>query len=346
MNLHKAKGLEAPIVFMASPCGDKDHDATEHIDRVSDPAQGYFTITRKEFYQTEIIAQPVGWTALAEKEREFMHAEVDRLLYVAATRARQILVVSQYLSKPEIDPWSGLGVTLSKQLELEEHEVEPNEPEPLHNAPNVEQQLETWQKWLTHAAQPTFQRTSVTEQTRTDSTIVLERPKEGRGMAFGSIVHRCLEAVGNGLPGEELPEYIEMVAVEEGLKRELVAEALQTVQRVENSAIWQRAMGAKQHLHEFAFTISSKADGASEAEGATESILKGVIDLVFEEDDGWVIVDFKTDLFEEYQEGDFKNYYGPQVLAYADIWQRTTGLTLKEQGLYFVEYDRYVAIII
>jgi ATP-dependent helicase/nuclease subunit A len=63
----------------------------------------------KEFYQTEIIAHPVGWTALAEKERKFMRAETDRLLYVATTRARQLLVVSQYLARPEIDPWSGLG---------------------------------------------------------------------------------------------------------------------------------------------------------------------------------------------------------------------------------------------
>lgn len=37
MNLHKAKGLEAPVVLLACPCGESDHDATEHVDRMGIP---------------------------------------------------------------------------------------------------------------------------------------------------------------------------------------------------------------------------------------------------------------------------------------------------------------------
>ncbi len=72
MNLHKAKGLEAPVVFLACPCGESDYDATQYIDRSADPAAGYFTISKSigEF-KTEVIAQPLGWGEMNERERAF-----------------------------------------------------------------------------------------------------------------------------------------------------------------------------------------------------------------------------------------------------------------------------------
>jgi ATP-dependent helicase/nuclease subunit A len=39
-------------------------------------------------------------------DRDAQNAEENRLLYVAATRARDLLVVSTYEEKPEISPWS------------------------------------------------------------------------------------------------------------------------------------------------------------------------------------------------------------------------------------------------
>ena len=56
MNLHKAKGLEAPIVFLGSPCGFSDHDATSHVSRDTDPARGYFVATSREGFTTRTLA--------------------------------------------------------------------------------------------------------------------------------------------------------------------------------------------------------------------------------------------------------------------------------------------------
>ena len=46
-------------------------------------------------------------------------AEQERLLYVAATRARQFLVVSWYPSKPEKGAWTNLSPYLGAVEELE-----------------------------------------------------------------------------------------------------------------------------------------------------------------------------------------------------------------------------------
>jgi ATP-dependent helicase/nuclease subunit A len=344
MNLHKAKGLEAPIVLMACPCGDKDYDATEHIDRLAEPPLGYFTISKpKDNYTSEIVAQPLGWMEYAEKEREFMNAETERLLYVAATRAKQLLVVSQYPSRPAIDPWSPLSVSLQRQLELDLTPVDPVEPEELTVVPDIESGIAERNRRLETCSRPSYQVASVTGLAKSSGEIVLERSPEGKGMAYGSLVHRCLQALGEGMEADDLPDFCRMVAEEEGVEEKWLEQAEETILKVTQSDLWQRSMRARRKFHEFSF-MTTREDTAKDPVASVTTLLRGVIDLVFEEEDGWVIADFKTDRYEARQEQQFVDFYKPQVLAYADEWERTVGGKVKEAGLYFIYTNRYISL--
>ncbi|MGG1599133.1 UvrD-helicase domain-containing protein [Paenibacillus naphthalenovorans] len=340
MNLHKAKGLEASVVFLACPCGNNDFNAEEHVDRNVEPALGYFTIQRaKDAFTKETVAQPPGWAAKAEKERIYQHAEEDRLLYVAATRAKQLLVVSQYPDKPAIDPWSKLAVTLQRQPELEEVTVERTVPERLAEAPDAAAVLEPWQRWVAAAGVPSYSRTSVTAMTKAAGDPELPRPSEGRGMAFGSVVHRCIDVLGSGLQPERLEVFAQLAAEEEELDAKWLPDAIATVRRVLESELWRRSRAAKRVFHEFSFMAAEKGSGEA---SPSVRLLKGVVDLVFEEEDGWVIADFKTDLLEEEHLGAFVRYYEPQVRAYAEKWEKMLGLPVKETGLFFTSRNEYV----
>ncbi|WP_261303981.1 UvrD-helicase domain-containing protein [Paenibacillus andongensis] len=344
MNLHKAKGLEAPVVIMACPCGYIDHDAEEHIDRMSEPPHGYFTITRpKDAYSSEIIAQPVDWVKLAEKEREYMHAEKDRLLYVAATRAKQLLVVSQYPSRPAIDPWSLLAVSLQRQMELDVTPISPVRAEKLKAIPNVEASLAEWKSRLESAATPTYHVASVTKLAKSSSEVVLVRSAEGKGMAYGSLVHRCLQALGEGMDAKDLSDFCRMAAEEEGVEVKWLEQAETTVLQVTKSDMWRRCMNANWRGHEFSFMTARRMNENEQGQSMT-TLLRGVIDLVFEEEDGFVIVDFKTDRYESQHEQQFVDYYRPQVVAYVEEWERTVGGKVKEAGLYFIDKHKYVCI--
>ncbi len=349
MNVHKAKGLEAPVVFLACPCGAFDPDVTEHIDRFADPPRGYFTLMRlKTPFESEVAAQPTGWPQLAEKERGYMRAEEDRLLYVAATRAKQLLVVSRYPARPAIDPWSGLEETLQGQPELDDVAVEAAAREPLQEVPDSSE-AEAAQQWRLSAAKPTFRRASVTELAKGAG----ERPERfsgsgatggsrssgagtgSGGMMYGTVVHRCLEMLGTDAAASEhdLIAYVRLAAQEEGLDEKWLAEAEATVRAVTSHALWQRALLAKRRCHEFPFVV---------AEG--DMIVSGVIDLLFEEEDGgWVIVDFKTDTFELEQLQSFTAYYKPQVASYAERL-RGFGYNVKEAGLWFLKHQEYVKL--
>ena len=69
MNLHKAKGLEAKVVFLADPCGDRWRHVSKRVERHADGARGWFSIEKDgEGYGNKVIAQPAGWDEKVEEE--------------------------------------------------------------------------------------------------------------------------------------------------------------------------------------------------------------------------------------------------------------------------------------
>ena len=96
MNLHQAKGLESPVVFLADPMGKWDHEPTLHVNRGADRVQGYLSVSVKRGERrSELLAHPSHWDTCSAEEQKFQDAEKNRLLYVATTRPGQRLVISQ-----------------------------------------------------------------------------------------------------------------------------------------------------------------------------------------------------------------------------------------------------------
>jgi ATP-dependent exoDNAse (exonuclease V) beta subunit len=83
MTVHAAKGLEFPVVVLCDPTAPK---RVEYASRYVDPE-------RKLWAQSLCDADPIELVEQREAVRDHDEAEVVRLLYVAATRARELLVV-------------------------------------------------------------------------------------------------------------------------------------------------------------------------------------------------------------------------------------------------------------
>ena len=64
-------------------------------------------------WRQRVLAYPSDWSRLADKERGFQHAETERLLYVAATRAGTCLMVARREKRPKDNPWHSLTQDLS-----------------------------------------------------------------------------------------------------------------------------------------------------------------------------------------------------------------------------------------
>lgn len=73
-------------------------------------------------------------------------------------------------------------------------------------------------------------------------------------------------------------------------------------------------------------------------------MLRGIIDLYFEEDDEIVIVDYKTDYVDQDNKQDVINRYRKQLDLYADALTKLTGKKVKEKYLYLFNVDEEVKL--
>ena len=112
-------------------------------------------------------------------------------------------------------------------------------------------------------------------------------------------------------------------------------EIVQTVGGVRQSALWGRAAKARRRLVEVPFALSAAREELGLSEGPAEAVLQGAVDLVFEEDDGWVLIDYKSDTVTDNLR-DLVAFYTPQVRLYGQYWQRLTGQPTRT-GLFFLQ---------
>jgi ATP-dependent helicase/nuclease subunit A len=341
MNLHQAKGLEAPFVFLADPTGRAHHAPTLYVDRSGDRVRGFMEISKKRGERhRELLARPKGWDALAEEEQRFQDAETNRLLYVAATRGESRLVIAQREKGNRSNPWSPLADHLSnfprmpypdsiETAAATERTLSDNEPKLAD-----ERIAARWDK----ALDPTYALAAAKAISVTSSRPM---PSSGEhGTEWGTVIHLLLETAMR-CPDTDLHGLAYSSLKEQTLDPALADMAVRTVQAVMRSELWSRAQASPQRLVEVPFqTLMPK--GAADA--GLPTILRGVIDLVFREHDGWVIVDYKTDACPKNDVPKLADHYRGQVETYARVWRETTNEPVRETGLFFTHTECYVKV--
>ena len=339
MNLHKVKGLEAPVVFLADPTGRQRHSEDLYVDRTSETVRGYmavkgtFTGTRR----TAMLAHPQGWEEFAAREAEFQDAEELRLLYVAATRAGCGLVVSLRESYGNRNPWDFFKNALKKMPTLADPGPQlPAVTEELTlTFRDLEHEVKDIQRRWQEASQPTYAVAAVKAVSVKRGTFTHSLGEHGT--EWGTVIHLLLEAA---MEDErvDLGALAEAAVREQGLDAPLAGEAVEIVASVMNSEFWKRATASGERLIEIPFQRLTPGDSDA---GVPDTVLRGTIDLAFKEPEGWVIVDYKSDRIPEASLDDMVTHYSPQVMAYADAWSEITGQSVIEAGLYFTHLGRY-----
>jgi ATP-dependent helicase/nuclease subunit A len=342
MNLHKAKGLEAPIVFLADTATRHSGLPSCHIDRSGTTSVGYMGIKRKNGkYGFKDVATPPNWDAHQVEEERFLSAENTRLLYVSTTRAACMLVVSVGQDKSY---WEELHGYLGNMPEIaipshQSLQVVPRAAVTQAAYQRKERESSRYQveeKWALSMCH------SYAISTAKDLGLKgTSRPKwkaSGEyGYKWGSALHELLEVFHKSKNLDYRQSAIHLV-LEYGLGLGRVDELLSTAQSVVKSEVWKRSQSASRCFSELPFETSSKDNTGKVL------IIRGVIDLIFEEPDGWVIVDYKTDDIAEADLPSAIRYYKGQIQEYAEQWHATTGFKTSELGLYFTRLNRYVKL--
>jgi len=357
LTIHRAKGLEFPVVILT----DLAHQAGGRED---------FIIDRNG----ERIAVKVGdqkshfWTRNYEELRQWEEkrgeAEERRLLYVGMTRARDFLVLpvfwvkekkggkkevpessflnylQPYLSEPDkvrFGKWDqGMMFYDTNKLELKPEEMSPFrfplniEKEGGKDSGFVLSQREHWketQEELKRRAgmgRPITTAIEKVDELEKDDEWVISPITKGAGAVFGKLVHRLFEKLDWGQA--DLLE--EMAAIEGkslGATGPMIKRAGEMVKEAIHSPVLRRVIKSGSYQKEVPFTYKNHG-----------TIFEGVMDVVFKEGDGLVVLDFKTDLVRKDELKLKIEHYKPQTQVYSDAIKTIFGVAPKEVILFFL----------
>lgn len=335
MNLHKAKGLEAPLVFLADPLAGVAARVDARIIREGATARGYFQIKADFGKGQKLVAEPPGWDQYEADELEYLAAEEKRLLYVAATRAKDMLVISRCAKSAEKGPWGVFEGFLAKAQELKvPATVAPPATQTVDLSPaaaamgiaratdrHAQAVKASWASVSVTSESKGFPKLPVAPAAADDPTAVITADTPSRradaGAAWGSLIHGLLEHAlrHQQATTEDLRRLAMWLTVDEQGLRPLLDEAVATVRAVSKKEFWAAAKASPECHEEVPFAIRT----IDEATGLTK-VVNGTIDSVFRQGAEWKIVDYKTDT--DATAAILQARYGKQLAAYVEAWRR------------------------
>ncbi len=345
MNVHKAKGLEASIVFLAHPAKRVSPDSflTKHIKREDYHSKGYFSFSVKNGNVKKDLAYPPQWEENKQEEIHYLMEEERRILYVAATRAEKALIISTSAKNDKKNPWE-LLLEIEGIQPIEIHSTIPEDShEDLAMVSLTEYQNATVQaNWLEDVQRNTYDHWTPTINKDFSEVAMIER-EEGGGKLYGSLVHDILEKV---VKGYYISDYVKVALDKYSIPSDRSDEVIAWINQFKQTRIWADLQIAQEIFTEVPFNFTVNTDHTmyesliKGKEGGHPILVKGIIDLIYKLEDDWVIVDYKTDRPKN-KEDILKlvNFYLSQLNFYKDAWQTLTNKKVKKGILYFIAND-------
>ncbi len=306
-NLHKVKGLQAEVVILAYP-KDTKKDGTEMLpdERIVYDADGsrcyMFTIKppRKKGSYNSFGIECHFWDDTERmEEKEALSAEKARQLYVAATRARHLLIVGEQSNeeKNKKSAWFPLQHGAPEVIQLPEREDE---------TPVKKSETEKYEKLIISddLSYPTYKVEKPSDEKksirRRDEDEALDLPLDNTDAALkGTLVHALMEIIvirkGKDVDDKTIDFILsEYLGEDEGNRKEKFRGMLLSVRDRLFDGGFKQTSGA---LDDIVSVIKNSDEAYSEVpfcyeEGGT--VVNGVIDLVYRDGDKWHIIDYKT----------------------------------------------------
>jgi ATP-dependent helicase/nuclease subunit A len=340
LSIHKAKGLESPIVALYDTA---DNYRAAH-DVVPLREEGKIAVGFRAG------CQPPGWAELKKREQARAWAEGRRLLYVACTRPRDWLVI------PRPKASAAIGCFLKDLIALLPHESDedvrvidasagvadaaPRSPATLPDGEEAttDAVADQWElergRLIEKASSLPYVPVAATRlalETAPSAARVASTPE---GREFGNLVHRMLEWVPLETPEHDrIQTTAEALAARFGLTRAAARRAADAVMRTLAHPVMERARHAKATWRELPVWLPDEG-----------RLVEGVVDLVFEEDQALVVVDYKSDPILEEDALAQAAHHAPQLRLYDRALTLATGMPVKERLVLFTEIGRAVPV--
>jgi ATP-dependent helicase/nuclease subunit A len=355
MTMHGAKGLEYPLVVLAN-LGTQWSPQPSPVPREGESFL-HFRVGTKPPSGSGYFATP-GYDDVWEVEKGYEKAERLRLLYVAATRARDHLLIPCVAQRGEAGHLlGGLVRALPDDPKLVQ-EVDADalvapardaEKAACPKAAEVAAAVRERERWATEreellqraerereienaSMRERAQRPLAAEVSTFAAALVLG---EGPPIAIGEAVHMVMERI-TPPDAEDLDAIAEDVCLEGGLEKEL-GDVVAMCRHCLKADSVRAAYAAERRWREVPFVLSRAAGAANGGARAgvdpfTGPLTTGRVDLAYQDGGQLVVVDYKTDsdVTEENAEEHAREHHSGQSEVYAQALAAATGLPVRE----------------
>jgi ATP-dependent helicase/nuclease subunit A len=341
LSIHRAKGLEAPIVVL--------HDLAASLQTDSSVIalwdQGRVAVGFRAG------CRPPDWKALSERDKLKARAEGRRLLYVACTRARDLLVVPQPPADAQVgDFWRDLAPALRASPPEDVQALDaaalgaPDRPRDvldlraLAAASGGDPIAARWdlarEALIEKGGYRPLVPVAATRAAGREGPPAVLASEGGGGRDFGGLVHRILEWIPLDEAGEDRSRAMaEALAPAFGLDPDGAERAAAAATRALGLPVMQRARRAARSWRELPLWFPEGGE-----------LVHGFVDLVFEEEGGLVIVDYKTDHITAEQALSQAAHHAPQLQLYGRGLTQATGLPVRERLVLFTALGQVVPV--
>lgn len=356
-NLHKVKGLEAPIVILAK-AGSASTSPTIRIEHKEDEnrntkVNGYI-ISISDKNSDYDFALPVIETNAnkekADEEKQSLKKENDRLVYVAATRARNVLIVSD----PKMaragkinsmaNKWKSLKQYVKQDFfEVIQENIDYKTPErETINADdlyaNVQLTKITRNQTYSFVQPSDIQSSSTLVENQYESITASTDNIDTYSTLIGTMVHRMMEIIvisndsiaSNKIVNNILNEYLtaEFKQYENTIKQKLI----DVYNIIHNGGYPQKG-----NISQDILSIIKSADRIySEIpftyKNENNELCNGIIDLIYEKDNKLHIVDWKTNKSDD----NLDEHYNSQLQAYKDAVKQILNKEVEDALIYHI----------
>lgn len=337
-NLHKVKGLQAPVVILADPSS-YSRGADSRVDYSATPPESYLFAFDNSLKSTDFADEK-------EKEEEVLASERTRLLYVAATRAEKVLIISASLksdgdyssSNPwlplmdhvEDDIFEALGPVVlpepREKMVLDADELYDqaestsvlNNELPKESSYTIRKPSTVTLKGVT-SSEDDYEDKAADELGSTRSG--QSRTRE-QALLTGTMVHKLMEVLVSSGNKADLESAVTEIIREYEADEESYRNILRKVGETIRSGGYPQNNGAPQD-------ILSELLSADEVycelpfcyKAGTAEIWHGVMDVVYRKGETWHIIDYKTNADVD----DLDKHYQEQLEAYVKAFGEMTG---------------------
>ena len=352
-NLHKVKGLEAPIIILAAT-SKRQRPVEKRIEHNPDSTEGYIFKKGPEdegfkasaYFETSIFKEQ------AKAEELSRNAETQRLIYVGATRARNALIIAQrYKLKQKSEDELLLDSKWSPIVEEDTVDIFKylGEPEYRENPPlTVKDPITLYKKGeeacvITRSEDGTPRnnenstytiinpsmlrvKSKVSDSHDGDDEEKVEPVDRRYPRLLGTTVHRLMEILVSSKGNMDLEAVVNEVIHE--FKNRTDAQLLDKLNVSLTSVANTMKNGGYPQTNDMPQDILNVLINADEVYCEVpfsykdkESIVKGIMDVVYCSEGKWHIVDYKTNA----EGDDLDEKYQNQLAAYVKAFKETTG---------------------